>query len=154
MDIVKSKTMMLRSLNLCYTWFVVSMSFYALSLNSHSLAGTYNYLIPFFTSDFADGNPLFKGDRFLNFFFVSLVEIPGYTMSFIGMEKLGRRFSTSSSMLLGGVFCMVGAFKTWNWLELASFLLGKMCITSAFATIFLLTSELYPTSIRPLGNFT
>ena len=95
--------MVLRALNLFFAWTVVSMSFYGLSLNSHSLAG----------------------DPYLNFLLVSLVEIPGYTISYLGMEKLGRRFSMSSSLIVGGLACLVGAFDTTNWLELTAFLVGK-----------------------------
>ena len=66
-SIFRSKRLTLRAVNQFYAWFVVAMSFYGLSLNSHSLAG----------------------DPYLNFFLTALVEIPGYAMAHIGiMEEI------------------------------------------------------------------
>lgn len=39
LDVFKSRTLLLRALNLYFAWLVISMSFYGLSLNSRSLAG-------------------------------------------------------------------------------------------------------------------
>lgn len=131
LDLLKSKVLLLRSVNVCYCWFVVSMSFYGLSMNATSLAG----------------------DPYLNFLLVSLVEIPGYTLSYLSMERYGRRKSISISLLIGGVACIIGPFvpPTMEWLTIALFLLGKMGVTCAFATVYLFTSELYPTTLRTLG---
>ncbi|XP_059089159.1 organic cation transporter protein-like [Tigriopus californicus] len=131
LELLKSKVLVSRSINVCYCWFVVSMTFYGLSMNATSLAG----------------------DPFLNFLLVSLAEIPGYTLSYLSMERLGRRKSISISLLIGGVACIIGPFvpTDMEWLTIALFLLGKMGVTCAFGTVYLFTSELYPTTLRTLG---
>ncbi len=91
---------------------MVTFTYYGLSLNATSLAG----------------------DPYLNFFLVSLIEAPGYALSYVTMEKLGRRFSVSSSFLLGGVCLLVDPFvsPSLGWLKTLLFLLGKMGATCAF----------------------
>ena len=53
-DLLKDSTMLLRLLNLCFTWLMIVLGYYGLSLSSVSLAG----------------------DPYLNFFLSSLVELP------------------------------------------------------------------------------
>ena len=55
LDILKTKRLLLRILNMCFCWCTVTMVYYGLSLNATNLAG----------------NP------YTNFLLVSLVEIPG-----------------------------------------------------------------------------
>lgn len=64
--------------------------FYGLSLNSVNLIG----------------------NKYLNFTLVSLIEIPGYSMAWYAMNKIGRRWSLAGSLFLCGVTCMGGAFVT------------------------------------------
>ncbi len=52
-DWLRSPKLVSRSLNLCYSWVVITMAYYGLSMNSASLAGS----------------------PYLNFFLVSLVEV-------------------------------------------------------------------------------
>jgi len=70
----------------------------------------------------------------------------------IGLEKLGRRFTISYSLILGGACCAAGAFvRNVDSLDLVLYLAGKLFITCAFAAVFLITSEVYPTSVRSAG---
>lgn len=62
--------------------------FYGLSLNSTS----------------------FSGNKYLNFILICLVEIPGYTFSWITMNKIGRRWSLAGSLLLCALSCIAGGF--------------------------------------------
>jgi len=60
------------------------------------------------------------GNKYLNFALVCLVEIPGYTLAWIAMNRLGRRWSLCGSLLLctatcvAGVFVPTGAVLWWN----------------------------------------
>ena len=60
------------------------------------------------------------GNKYLNFALVCLVEIPGYTLAWIAMNRLGRRWSLCGSLLLctatcvAGVFVPAGAVFRWN----------------------------------------
>ena len=42
------------------------------------------------------------GDLFTNFTLLSLAEIPGYLLSFVGMRQIGRRATLAASLLIGG----------------------------------------------------
>lgn len=61
------------------------------------------------------------------------------------MNKLGRRISLSSSLLLCGVTCIVGAFVPEKvfWIQIILFLVGKMAITSSFAISYVYSGELH-----------
>lgn len=95
----------------------------------------------------------FFSDPYLNFLLVALVEVPGYTLSYISMQKLGRRPSVAISLVIGGLSCILDPFVPTSivWLDIGLFLVGKLGATCAFGTIYLYTSELYPTSIRTRG---
>ena len=70
--------MAVRTVNMCFQWFSVTMCYYGLSFASTSLSG----------------------DAFSNFFLSVLVEIPGYIFCIIVMDCWGRRPILS--------FCQVG----------------------------------------------
>lgn len=119
-------------MNVSYGWLVVAMVFYGLSLNAATLV---------------------PGDPYLNFFLVSLVEIPGYTMAYFAMERYGRKISTAFTMFIGGLSLIIDAMLTElipneTWVSVVTFLIGKLGITAAFGTIYLYTSELLPTPVR------
>ena len=74
LDVLKTKRLLLRILNMCFCWCTVTMVYYGLSLNATNLAG----------------NP------YSNFLLVSLVEIPGkskfdlsYNLGNNVIDKLG-----------------------------------------------------------------
>ena len=60
------------------------------------------------------------GNKYFNFALVCLVEIPGYTLAWIAMNRLGRRWSLCGSLLLctatcvAAVFVPAGAASRWN----------------------------------------
>ena len=127
LDLLKRPRLLCRLINVFINWFVITMIYYGLSMNAASLAG----------------------DVYTNFALLSLCEIPGYTISYLGMNYVGRRFSLSSSLLVGGISCLVSSLTS----HIASvstifFLLGKFGATAAFGTVYLYTGELFPTQVR------
>ncbi len=64
-----------------------------------------------------------------------------------------HRLSLSVSFLVGGACCIAEPFVPDDlaWLNIGLFMLGKVGVTCAFGTIYLYTSELYPTSLRTAG---
>ncbi|CAO1398966.1 unnamed protein product [Diamesa serratosioi] len=80
-------------------------------------------------------------------------EIPGNTLAWVAMNKIGRRMSLTSSLLLCGVTCIAGGFipEEWLWLKIVLFLTGKMGITSSFAIVYVYSAEMLPTLIRSSG---
>lgn len=87
-EVLCSKTLMFRGLILFVIWATDAFVFYGLSLNSTSLSG----------------------NKYVNFILVCLVEIPGYTLSWITMNKIGRRWSLAGSLLLCAFTCVAGGF--------------------------------------------
>jgi hypothetical protein len=55
-DLIKNPVLLWRLLNLCFSWLVINLGYYGLSLSSVSLS---------------------NADPYLNFFLISLVEVPG-----------------------------------------------------------------------------
>ena len=78
LDLLKDSVLCWRLLNLCITWLVIVLGYYGLSLSSVSLS---------------------NADPYLNFFLVSLVEIPGSRNLII----LHCNFICSSSCIFVGV---------------------------------------------------
>ncbi|EEB11356.1 organic cation transporter, putative [Pediculus humanus corporis] len=130
-QLIKSKILFFRSFLLFYIWAANALIYYGLSVNSTSLGG----------------------NKYLNFALVCLVEIPGYTVSWWAMNKLGRRWSLSSSLFLCAITCIGAAFvpQDMTALVIILFLLGKLGITSSFGIAYVYTAELYPTTLRSIG---
>lgn len=87
-EVSSSKILMFRALILFFIWATNAFVFYGLSLNSTSLSG----------------------NKYVNFILVCLVEIPGYTLSWFTMNKIGRRWSLAGSLLLCSFTCFAGGF--------------------------------------------
>lgn len=130
-QICRSRKLLLRSLNLFYNWAANAFVYYGLSVNSTSLGG----------------------NKYLNFALVCLIEIPGYTLAWVAMNRFGRRKSLAGSLLLCSVTCVAAVFvpQDVNWAVVLLFLIGKMGITSSFGVIVVYTAELYPTVMRSIG---
>ncbi|XP_063709688.1 solute carrier family 22 member 4-like [Culicoides brevitarsis] len=45
------------------------------------------------------------GNKYLNFTIVNLIELPSHVLAYFLLEKAGRRYSMSSTMILAGIFC-------------------------------------------------
>ncbi|KAG5671643.1 hypothetical protein PVAND_001834 [Polypedilum vanderplanki] len=121
-----SKVMMMRVIILLYNFAVNALVYFGLSLNSVSLSG----------------------NKYLNFILVSLVEIPGYYLGYISIEKFGRVFGFAGSMFLCGVTCILCGYSHSIWLQISLFLIGKLGITCSFSIIFVHATEMMPTLIR------
>lgn len=123
---ITSKKMLIRILILLYNFAVNALVYFGLSLNSVSL----------------------NGDKYFNFILVSLVEIPGYYLGYIAIEKFGRVIGFTGSMLLCGITCTLCGYAQAVWLQIALFLIGKLGITCSFSIIYVHATEMMPTVIR------
>ncbi|XP_030375309.1 organic cation transporter protein isoform X2 [Scaptodrosophila lebanonensis] len=130
-QVFASRTLVIRYIIMLYIWAVNAIVYYGLSLNSTSLSG----------------------NKYLNFALVCLIEIPGYSLAWLCLRKLGRRLSLSGSLLLCAITCVTSGYITLgnNWLVITLFLIGKLGITSSFAVIYTYTAEMMPTVIRSGG---
>ncbi|XP_074656360.1 organic cation/carnitine transporter 2-like [Tubulanus polymorphus] len=126
------------TLTLLALWFVNNLVYYGLSLSAAELAG----------------------DRFLNVFFMSLVEIPATVCCMFLLEsRAGRRLSLSGFHILAGISLILlvcvppDTESTTNPMPLSVFLtlLGKFNIAASMSIIVQYSLELYPTIIRNTG---
>ncbi|XP_061177531.1 organic cation transporter protein-like [Saccostrea echinata] len=125
----------IRTIILFYNWMVASMVFYGLSLNTGIL----------------------YGDYYVNFLIVVLVEFPGHVLPLLMIDRFGRKRSHIIYMAVGGLACLSTIFtvnfggEDLQMLTTALAMVGKMFATAAFATIYIISAELYPTAIRNVG---
>lgn len=121
-----NNVMILRILILLYNFAINALVYFGLSLNSVSLSG----------------------NQYFNFVLVSLVEIPGYYLGLVIIDKYGRIPGFISSMILCGLTCMMCGYAETVWLQIALFLIGKLGITCSFSIIYVHATEMMPTVIR------
>ncbi|XP_041980326.1 organic cation transporter protein-like [Aricia agestis] len=128
LQVLKSRVIMIRLVVCSFWWITVTFIYYGLSINSVSLAG----------------------NSYINFMLTALIEIPGYFMSFVTLDRFGRKSSIMSAFFICGLSLVCLPFIPGHiiWLQTCLNLLGKLCISMAFSSIYIYTSELYPTSLR------
>ena len=95
-----------------------------------------------------------SGNEFLNFFLLSIIELPAYLLGWYCIDtRLGRRWSNSISSILCGIsLCVTAVIPNSLWfITNGMTFLGKFCGTMSFMIIYQQAAELYPTSIRNQG---
>ncbi|XP_072178306.1 organic cation transporter protein-like [Diadema setosum] len=129
LDLFRTRSMCLRTLNLIFNWMVNTMVYSGLSLNSSNL-GSNDYVA---------------------FAISGAVEIPAYLLSIFTLEYFGRKPSLCALLLLGGVACLCTAvIPSGVWLTTVA-MVGKFGISGSLAVLYLYTAELYPTNIRTVA---
>ncbi|GAB1866276.1 Solute carrier family 22 member 21 [Camponotus japonicus] len=128
-QVFHSPVILIRLLIWSFCWITNTFVFYGLSLNSVA----------------------FAGDKYINFILVVAVEIPAFGLAWLLTDRIGRKPTLSSTFLLSGLFCLAIQFipkGTWSYAPLLVYMAGKLCITIAFATTYIYTAELFPTTLR------
>ncbi|NXU86180.1 S22A7 protein, partial [Xiphorhynchus elegans] len=127
------RTPVLRKISLCtgVVWFGVSFSYYGMSMN---LTG-------------------FGLNIYLSQFVFGVIEIPAKMVMYVLVNRVGRRQSQAWTLILTGL--CIGANvvipKSFTSLRSVVAIMGKGFSEAAFTTVFLYTSELYPTILRQNG---
>ncbi|MXQ92598.1 hypothetical protein E5288_WYG005707 [Bos mutus] len=93
------------------------------------------------------------GNLYIDFFISGVVELPGALLILLTIERFGRRLPFAASNVVAGVACLVTAFLPEGipWLRTTVATLGRLGITMAFEIVYLVNSELYPTTLRNFG---
>ncbi|XP_018353872.1 PREDICTED: solute carrier family 22 member 5-like isoform X2 [Trachymyrmex septentrionalis] len=128
-QVLHSSVILIRLLICSFCWLTNTFVYYGLSLNSVA----------------------FAGDKYINFVLVAVVEIPAYCLAWVLTDHIGRKPTLSGSFLLSGAFCLAIQFipaGSWSYGPLLLYMAGKLCITMAFATVYVFTAELFPTTLR------
>nr|XP_046267160.1 solute carrier family 22 member 4-like [Scatophagus argus] len=109
-------------------WVIVTISYYALILNTSNL----------------HGNP------YINCFLSAVTEVPAYIIALLLLQFCSRHFCQSSTLFVGGIMILCVHLIPIGLPGVAVFLemLGKFGITSSFCVVYAVSSELFPTVIR------
>uniref|UniRef100_A0A1B0DJC6 Major facilitator superfamily (MFS) profile domain-containing protein n=1 Tax=Phlebotomus papatasi TaxID=29031 RepID=A0A1B0DJC6_PHLPP len=128
MSIFESRVLLLRILNCCFCWMSIEFVYNGLSMNSVSVAG----------------------NKYINYILSCLTGIPGSTFSCIFMEKIGRRNIISITLILSSFCCISYIFlsNAPEAVQLVVFLIGKSLSSMSYVTIYVYTTELFPTELR------
>ncbi|XP_072178150.1 organic cation transporter protein-like [Diadema setosum] len=120
-----------RTLIAMYLWCVCAVVYHGLSLSTSSLG--INVFISFMVS--------------------AGMEIPAYALSIFVIEVpwLGRRRTTSITLLVGGGACLLTACIAPGVLRATVAMIGKFGISAGFSIVYLYTAELFPTPLRSIG---
>lgn len=127
--VFRSRVLMLRLANCFLVWITCAFVYYGLSLSAVSLAG----------------------NKFMNFMLVCTAEIPGYVVTNLLSGRIGRKWTLSLSLIVCGLSCIGSQYvpvESYSAVRLCLFLLGKSAITVSFTTLYVFTSEMFPTSLR------
>lgn len=125
-EMLSTKVMCLRVLILLYNFAINALIYFGLSLNSVSLSG----------------------NQYFNFVLVSIVEIPGYYLGLVSIDKYGRVSAFIGFMVLCGITCIACGYAETVWIQVALFLIGKLGITASFSIMYVHATEMMPTVIR------
>uniref|UniRef100_A0A3B3T9Y0 Solute carrier family 22 member 3 n=1 Tax=Paramormyrops kingsleyae TaxID=1676925 RepID=A0A3B3T9Y0_9TELE len=93
------------------------------------------------------------GNLHLEFFITGVVELPSALLFYLTVDWLGRRIPFAVSNIIGGLSCLATAFipEDISWLKTAIAIIGRLGITLGFEIVYLISTELYPTTLRNLG---
>ncbi|KAM9382368.1 solute carrier family 22 member 7 [Phaethornis superciliosus] len=127
------RTPVLRKISLCSgaVWFGVAFSYYGMSMK---LTG-------------------FGLNMYLSQFVFGIIEIPAKMVMYILVNRVGRRQSQAWTLILTGLCTGANVIIPKSLTSLRSIvaIMGKGFSEAAFTTVFLYTSELYPTVLRQNG---
>ncbi|XP_033747268.1 solute carrier family 22 member 3-like [Pecten maximus] len=136
LDLMKTSVIRNRTFLMFFLWFTTSIGYYGLTFQMTSLAG----------------------DKYLNFFIGSMVEMIAYIGVVYIIKKFGRRKPLAFYFLVGGSCCILAGVIPFagDGDDIAkastSFaIVGRFGMGGVFSVIVLYTSELYPTVIRSIG---
>ncbi|XP_045769178.1 solute carrier family 22 member 21-like [Maniola jurtina] len=127
-QVIRSPIMLLRCVVTPILWITTGLVYGGLNINSVNMSE----------------------NRYLSYIYVALVEIPGYWTAILLLDRIGRK-----PVLIGGYLLCAGcqfafAFipSGYNGLSLTLYLVGKYAISTVVTSVYVYTTELYPTKYR------
>ncbi|XP_032512230.2 organic cation transporter protein-like [Danaus plexippus] len=126
--VLKSRAMLRRCCTTPVYWIATTFIYYGLSINSVSLSG----------------------NMYFNYILTTFIEIPGYWTAYLLLDRVGRKVTLFCGYMLCSACCVAFCFtpKSMYGLSLALYLTGKFSTGVIFTSLYLFTSELYPTRHR------
>ncbi|XP_056344051.1 solute carrier family 22 member 3 [Oenanthe melanoleuca] len=131
LDLVRTPQMRRNTLILMYAWFTSALIYQGLVMRLGIIGG----------------------NLYLDFFISGAVELPAAFLIIVTIDRLGRRLPFATSNIAASVACLITAFLPEDipWLKTTLATLGRLSITIAFEVVYLVNSELYPTTLRNFG---
>ncbi|XP_064457462.1 organic cation transporter protein-like isoform X1 [Ornithodoros turicata] len=95
----------------------------------------------------------FGGNPFLNFFLVSLLEIPVMVVNVLLINFMRRQHIYYALYIPTCIVCLALIFVPSNllWLQLSLVMLGKLCVHCAYSTLCVHVTECFPTVVRAVA---
>lgn len=134
-DLFRFPNLRKKTLLIFLDWFVNSATYYGLSWNTNSLGS--NHL--------------------MNFVISGAVEFPAYIFLLLTLNRWGRRNILCGCMLVAGIMLLITVIipnqkeHEQNYAIIACAMFGKMAITASYGTIYVFTTEQFPTPVRNVG---
>jgi len=136
-ELFKRPKMRIITINLMFNWFVVTLVYYGLSLNSGALAGS----------------------TYLNNTLGGVVELICYIILIFTIDKISRKKYLGYSLVVGGIACLISTIftqfseshKSFTTIATVFALCGKFAISGSFAIVYNYSAEVYPTCVRSTG---
>lgn len=131
-DLLNRKHIMKIVYVLAFNWFVNGATYYGLTLAAGDI-----------------GTDLYSGLALSG-----IAELPAIVLSYLAIEKIGRRLALVIFMMVSGVSCMCIQMlqgTSFDHLGITCALLGKLFIAGSFKIAYVISNEIYATSIRNSG---
>ncbi|XP_050348547.1 organic cation transporter protein-like [Nymphalis io] len=127
-SIIRSPTLLRRVCTTPIWWITTTFVYYGLSINSTSLSDTI----------------------YLNYILTCAIEIPGFYTAVLILDRIGRKATLSIAYFFSSACNIAFVFIPTDYyaVRLVIFLLGKFGISTVMTSVYLYTSELYPTEFR------
>ncbi|NXM37488.1 S22A3 protein, partial [Gymnorhina tibicen] len=131
LDLVRTPQMRRNTLILMYAWFTSALIYQGLVMRLGIIGG----------------------NLYLDFFISGAVELPAAFLIIVTIDRIGRRLPFATSNFVASIACLITAFLPEGipWLKTTVATLGRLSITIAFEVVYLVNSELYPTTLRNFG---
>lgn len=131
LDLIRTPNIRKKFIIINFVWIAIAFDYSGLSLGSTSL-GVNDYVA---------------------FCISALVELPGISLAWLAMERIGRRWIMCIALLIGGISLISTGFipAGYVWTRFALSNIGKLGISASFAVIYVFASELVPTVLRSLA---
>ncbi|GFY79487.1 carcinine transporter [Trichonephila inaurata madagascariensis] len=93
------------------------------------------------------------GNEFLNFLYLSAVEVPATLMAWAMTESVGRKWCSITAFSLASFACLLPVVfpPEYAMIGVIAALLAKAGSAAAYMTVYIQAPELFPTSLRAVG---
>ncbi|XP_046487153.2 organic cation transporter protein-like [Neodiprion pinetum] len=131
LDLLRYPNIRKRSLILVIIWFVNNCTYYGLSWNTANLGGSV----------------------YINSAISAIVELPAIAFLVFTIDKCRRKVILGGFMMLSSISLFLAVFVPvdMTWLVTGLAMMGKLSITVSYSTLYIFTSEQYPTTVRNIG---